>query len=985
MRHSQRHALRSQGFSLATPAIAFLLLAEMTTTSAEYIFRPEGLTVCPADTLAVLSESDCGEAAEALGVSYMGTEDEPGYPNGCYQWDNRAVYFNYNTGRGESKSKIVCQVGATATTLFYSQFILHTFGSTICPADTRLVLTEFGCLEAAAALGFPRTVSTEDSPYHPNGCYLYSTGDFYFNFNEGQSNDQSQVVCELSGNATTSTTTTYFGQGYSGQGYILQTEGLTSCPSDTWPVWTISGCREAAAAFGLYLSRDANDSSYPHGCYMHNVSSELFVNYNEGRGNSNARVVCKEGLGANTTTTTTSSGPPFLLQIDSNFCPADTMPVLTEFECIEAAAAFGFIFDYSETYPYRPNGCYKWLATGMFYLNYHVGQASTDTMIVCKTSTPTVTLTPTVTPTASSGQDNAMLVPILMGMGGVIALLLSLWFVWQMCFSQGLKTQPDPAGGPVAVVNGGKATLRSDSKELVDPLNEMAMKSLPKYWTGCRESGNDDVNVKDDLGFDELIYVKHEHMEFFQDLINQTYRKITTQDRLCPTGKHDKTKGGCPCEQPGGDPGLPTGYQIKRVIRVEDSAIFSRYIHRRDQIKRSRSSCEAPDPEIFTRAAMEASNGLTEVLCDVDDGINEVYLWHGTQVRTGLAIAQDDFSLNFAGSGAGTMYGKGLYFSESCTKADEYAMDEPGGHYDGVRGLLLCRVCLGNFHYTLDREPSAIDKYTNGECDSTIGDRAKAVNTYREMVVYDRDQVYPEYLVLYERLHRGETPQLPPKEVPFLLELPLYWRNVGRNPYTEGFREHWMVKPMIRELIQRLANGSCGRDGAAPKVVLARRIEVHELDGNPESGHALTATILSEFHGDEAISVENMAPGLNETLLWHGTSQQAADAIAEIGFEVKKSGTHVRRFGHGVYLAEDLSKSLSYCSSSGNVKYVLLCRAVCGHMHYTEEKSHPDATSEAAKLGKHCVLANPERSGPREYIVLETGHVYPEYIVEFED
>ena len=327
------------------------------------------------------------------------------------------------------------------------------------------------------------------------------------------------------------------------------------------------------------------------------------------------------------------------------------------------------------------------------------------------------------------------------------------------------------------------------------------------------------------MGFDELIYVKHEHMEFFQDLINQTYRKITTQDRLCPTGKHDKTKGGCPCEQPGGDPGLPTGYQIKRVIRVEDSAIFSRYIHRRDQIKRSRSSCEAPDPEIFTRAAMEASNGLTEVLCDVDDGINEVYLWHGTQVRTGLAIAQDDFSLNFAGSGAGTMYGKGLYFSESCTKADEYAMDEPGGHYDGVRGLLLCRVCLGNFHYTLDREPSAIDKYTNGECDSTIGDRAKAVNTYREMVVYDRDQVYPEYLVLYERLHRGETPQLPPKEVPFLLELPLYWRNVGRNPYTEGFREHWMVKPMIRELIQRLANGSCGRDGAAPKVVLARRIE----------------------------------------------------------------------------------------------------------------------------------------------------------------
>jgi len=575
------------------------------------------------------------------------------------------------------------------------------------------------------------------------------------------------------------------------------------------------------------------------------------------------------------------------------------------------------------------------------------------------------------------------------------------------------RTAPGYVGGPSAVVIGSKATLRSDSKELVDPLNEMAMKSLPSYWTGGRESA-EESNVREDLSFDELLYVKHEHMEFFQELVNHTYRQITTQDRLCPTGTHDKTRGGCPCVQPGGVPGLPTGYQIKRVIRVEDSSMFTRYIDRREQIKNSRSSCEAPEPTIFTRAAMEASRGLTDILCDVDDSINEVYLWHGTQVRTGLKIAQDDFSLNYAGSGAGTMYGKGLYFTESCTKADEYAMDEPGGHYDSVRGLLLCRVCLGNFHYTLDREPSAIDKYRNGECDSTIGDRAKAVNTYREMVVYDRDQVYPEYLVLYERLQRGETPELPPKDVPFLLELPLYWKNVGRNPYTEGFREHWIVKPMIRNLIQRLADGSCGRDGGAPKVVRARRVEdsnlwcryidwkrslgaqlqanrdlrctpPNELDGNPESGHTLTATILEEFHGDEAISVENMAPGLNEMLLWHGTSQKAAEAIAEEGFEVKKSGTHGRRFGHGVYLAEDLNKSLSYCSSSNNVKYVLLCRAVCGHMYYTEKHWHSDATSEATTRGKHCVLANPDRSGPREYIVLQESHVYPEYIVEFED
>eukprot|EP00439_Symbiodinium_sp_Y106_P023070 s2851_g2.t2 len=639
------------------------------------------------------------------------------------------------------------------------------------------------------------------------------------------SEGNSSIVCQEGATANTTTTTTTS----SAPDFILHTAGLSSCPTGTVPVLTVSRCEGAAAAPGFPF--------WPtEGCYLYAQGGNFYFNYNAGRGNGLAKRACEVGGGPSTTsTTTTNIGQGYILQAGGfTDCPADTGPILSVLGC---SSWFGRD---AETDPSHPKGCYMWLKTGNVYFNYHAGQGNIGRTMVCTISTPI----------ASSGQDDAAFVAIWIGAGGVPVLLLALLIVWR-CFRRARQTEPD-VDGPSAVVIGGKATLRTDSKELVHPLNEMAMKSLPKYWTGCRESGSDEVN-------------------------------ITTQDRLCPTGKHDKTKGGCPCVQLGGDPGLPTGSQIKRVIRVEDSAMLTRYIDSCDQIKTSCSSCETPDPEIFTRAAMEASHGLTDVLCDVDDSINEVYLWHGTQ-------------------------------------ADDYALDEPGGHYDGVRAFLLCRVCLGNFYYTLDREPTAIDKYTNGECDSTIGDRAKAVKTCREMVVYDRDQVYPEYLVLYERLHRGETPQLPPQDVPFLLELPLYWRNVGRNPYTESFREHWMVKPMIRgpgeahrcryidwkrDLGEQLrANGDL------------RCTPPNELDGNPDSGHALTATILSEFHGDEAISVENMAPGFHETLLWHGTSQQAAEAIAEIGFEVKKAagGTHGCRFGHG-YLAEDLSKSLSYCSA----------------------------------------------------------------------
>jgi len=77
-----------------------------------------------------------------------------------------------------------------------------------------------------------------------------------------------------------------------------------------------------------------------------------------------------------------------------------------------------------------------------------------------------------------------------------------------------------------------------------------------------------------------------------------------------------------------------------------------------------------------------------EVFEPLDESINEVYLWHGTNVRVALSIAQHDFDLSLAGSGAGTMYGAGAYLAESCTKADEYSgCDEPGGYYEGIYAL----------------------------------------------------------------------------------------------------------------------------------------------------------------------------------------------------------------------------------------------------------------------------------------------------------
>ena len=36
--------------------------------------------------------------------------------------------------------------------------------------------------------------------------------------------------------------------------------------------------------------------------------------------------------------------------------------------------------------------------------------------------------------------------------------------------------------------------------------------------------------------------------------------------------------------------------------------------------------------------------------------------------------------------------------------------------------------------------------------DSILGDREKARGTYREFIVFDNNQVYPEYIIIYKRL-----------------------------------------------------------------------------------------------------------------------------------------------------------------------------------------------------------------------------------------
>jgi len=134
----------------------------------------------------------------------------------------------------------------------------------------------------------------------------------------------------------------------------------------------------------------------------------------------------------------------------------------------------------------------------------------------------------------------------------------------------------------------------------------------------------------------------------------------------------------------------------------------------------------------------------------IDPSINEFYLFHGTNPKAAMQITDADFRMDLAGSHAGTLYGRGIYFAESSSKSDEYAEEDERKW----NPMLVCRVTLGRFIYTDEEYPDTgqlVRQCTKGESHSVLGDRQKCRNTFREMIIYDKDQAYPEFIVWYSR------------------------------------------------------------------------------------------------------------------------------------------------------------------------------------------------------------------------------------------
>ncbi|KAH3766054.1 hypothetical protein Pelo_2056 [Pelomyxa schiedti] len=181
--------------------------------------------------------------------------------------------------------------------------------------------------------------------------------------------------------------------------------------------------------------------------------------------------------------------------------------------------------------------------------------------------------------------------------------------------------------------------------------------------------------------------------------------------------------------------------------------------------------------------ALECSTTRPLSMPLIDTAANEFYLWHGPNIDFAKLILSTgtNFDNRLANADTG-MFGAGLYFAQNFSKSNQYApcplcgngsiakppcdCEEPAAiTEDNAYMMLLCRVAMGHF-YISSGDSSKVRSFgyqgpviESGEFksrnyDSVLGESGVYGNPelrYREVILYDRALVYPEYVIFYKR------------------------------------------------------------------------------------------------------------------------------------------------------------------------------------------------------------------------------------------
>ncbi|KAK3099966.1 hypothetical protein FSP39_012670 [Pinctada imbricata] len=207
--------------------------------------------------------------------------------------------------------------------------------------------------------------------------------------------------------------------------------------------------------------------------------------------------------------------------------------------------------------------------------------------------------------------------------------------------------------------------------------------------------------------------------------------------------------------------------RITRIQRIENLQLYKGYAEGRQSLADKGRKSGRPfitvgktkysSGEVKTDAVLKYHPNGNNFSSDILPDINEHFLFHGTPSRYIENVLSQGLDNRIATGES--MFGAGIYAAESSTKADQYA-DHPDNRTRKGLKMFLLRMCLGDVLVCCNAQ-----QFRRGPCKFCVKDRCNCKNTqhydsvmgdrkwiFREFVVYDKRQVYPEYLISYDRV-----------------------------------------------------------------------------------------------------------------------------------------------------------------------------------------------------------------------------------------
>jgi hypothetical protein len=215
-------------------------------------------------------------------------------------------------------------------------------------------------------------------------------------------------------------------------------------------------------------------------------------------------------------------------------------------------------------------------------------------------------------------------------------------------------------------------------------------------------------------------------------------------------------------------------WEVTGVWRIENKVEWDLYAAKRQKLMKKLGAEEPPvippppvDPPLWTADWPEF---VKREKWELRAG--EAYLFHGSPSESeAMDIAENGFNRHFANSKG--MFGSGCYFTDQFCKAAFYAHREAQKKRGAATAVLVCRVSMGH-HFQV--QPDGVERdatraprkcqcegnscrcgkyYDSVVAHTRVQNGGVVHGEHREIVVYDSEQVYPEFMIFLRPLPGG--------------------------------------------------------------------------------------------------------------------------------------------------------------------------------------------------------------------------------------